>query len=351
MALQLSKEELSHVRLCVMVKDMWDVLKNRHEKQGPISQILLLQEALAIRYSHSVPFAETIAHIDEVNEHLRDMGPITHESIHCIIHLFALGAPEMQNVRNSITNGISASTTENPFSIEQIVHRLETEQKILASDNASTGDALAYLLQPEHLAIAVPPSAEAHFMSLDSDDVESLVLPMVAASLTDSDLVELAWLATQEDMFALVDWADISTPVDFSGITISPVADGAHRAPILSDLVPFLLNSACTTHISPERADFFSLHLIANCSVRGVGGTSIHAVGLGSICLSIGKGNTIVLDNVLYIPSSTVRLISIACLADSLQCHFLFDSASISIMTRSGSVFASSTRLPSRNLY
>ncbi|KAF8890215.1 hypothetical protein BD779DRAFT_1469524 [Infundibulicybe gibba] len=45
---KLTKEELLHVKSCTSAKMMWDTLKDRHEKQGPILQILLIQEALTI---------------------------------------------------------------------------------------------------------------------------------------------------------------------------------------------------------------------------------------------------------------------------------------------------------------
>ncbi|KAF8872087.1 hypothetical protein BD779DRAFT_1679950 [Infundibulicybe gibba] len=363
---KLSPEELAHVKQCQSSKEVWSILKDRHERQGPIAQILLMQEAFNIRYSHSVPFAETIACIADINDRIWNMGAPMRERFHVILHLLALAPPQMHNVRDAITNGLSTATHEHPYAVQQIVARIEMEQKVLASDGNAPGDALmvdgtsktprkpmtcsnchrshhearfcikpnggmagktvaeaqaaarterglppkkapssasssttapatpaastfdimrdakgrayavdtssgqAYFLQPDRPALPPAPAAEAHFMAMETDDIETLVSPLVANSMTNADYAEVAWLATQDDVSTSVDWEAYSSgPADFSVWLTSPIANGARKVPISPDSAPFLIDSACTTHISPERADLFSLSPVNNRSVLG----------------------------------------------------------------------------------
>jgi GAG-pre-integrase domain len=77
---------------------------------------------------------------------------------------------------------------------------------------------------------------------------------------------------------------------------------------------PFFLDTGATTHLSPERADFLDLRPIPPRSITGVGGTQICAIGVGTIRLSVGRGTRLVLEDVLYVPSATVCLVSVLAL-------------------------------------
>ncbi|KAF8881440.1 hypothetical protein BD779DRAFT_1473363 [Infundibulicybe gibba] len=389
--------EHSYIEECATAHEMWSVLKTRHEQQGPISQITLLQEAFTIRYSHAVPFAETAARISVINRRIWAMGAPTADGYECVLNLIALSSPEMRNVRDAVTNGIAAASKDKPYAVSQIHARLDMEQKVLTSEGSkpleahaarnstaparktvtcsnckrphhdaefcikpgggmagrtvqdaqaasrakkglppkastsatpatSSSDVLrdakgrafavdastgrAYFLDADPAAPAAPAPDVAHVASLAADPVDTLVSPLVADSMTPADLMEYAWLAAHDSLSASVDWAVNSRSADFGGWTGANIAAAAGRSPISSLDVPFLLDSACSTHISPDRADFFSLHPVSGRLVHGVGGSSIRAVGIGSIKLSLGKGRSLRLDNVLYIPDSTFCLAS-----------------------------------------
>ena len=91
---------------------------------------------------------------------------------------------------------------------------------------------------------------------------------------------------------------------------------------------------------------------IAAQSVKGIGGSSVTAIGLGDIKLPIVRGAHIVLQNVLYIPNMTVRLILVSTLACDSQAITHFDQASCWITNKStGRIIACGSLLPTKNLY
>jgi len=52
---------------CTTAEDIWSVLKKHHVHQGPMTQVTLIQEALSVRYSSSVPFADTTLILRNLN--------------------------------------------------------------------------------------------------------------------------------------------------------------------------------------------------------------------------------------------------------------------------------------------
>ena len=82
---------------------------------------------------------------------------------------------------------------------------------------------------------------------------------------------------------------------------------------------PFYMDSGATIHISPCASDFITLQLIPPQAVKGVGGSSIQAIGIGQIRLQVQNQTKIYLENTLYIPTSSVRLISISALTAGMQ--------------------------------
>jgi hypothetical protein len=87
-------------------------------------------------------------------------------------------------------------------------------------------------------------------------------------------------------------------------------------------------------------------------SVKGVGGSSVWAIGIGDIKLHIGRGTHLILQNVLYIPEATVCLISIRCLTTDSNVIAHFNNTSCWLSTKSsGMTIARGTLLPQKNLY
>ena len=188
----------------------------------------------------------------------------------------------------------------------------------------------------------------------------SSIDPLVWDSLCTADIDEFAhiaeysWLASQDSHHASIDWHERRRDIgdlDLAAITAAPLPAPSWLTSLSSELSPFLLDSACTTHISPDRSNFMTLHPIANQTVTGVGGSSIQALGIGTVKLIVAKGSSLLLENVLFIPSSTVQLISIGCITESLQCTVMFNTSTVTLKNRSGSLFATGTHLPIRKLY
>ena len=120
------------------------------------------------------------------------------------------------------------------------------------------------------------------------------------------------WLALEEEPKTSLDWTTHTKPIDIATISeISPLQQNK-RTPLSLDDLPFYINTGATVHISPEHSDFLTLRPIAAQSIKGVGGSSVTAIGLGDIKLHIAHGAHIVLQNVLYIPNAAVRLISVS---------------------------------------
>jgi transposase InsO family protein len=81
---------------------------------------------------------------------------------------------------------------------------------------------------------------------------------------------------------------------------------------------PLYLDSGASTHISCIRSDFIDLVDIDPRTITGVGNSSVSAIGLGTVEISLPETPArITLRKVLYAPTAGVRLISISRLDDS----------------------------------
>ena len=127
---------------------------------------------------------------------------------------------------------------------------------------------------------------------------------------------------------ASIDWRERRRDnVDIAALSVAIPINISHTSlPI--DASPFFLNTGATTHISPERTDFFKLKPLLPRPIKGIGGSIIHAIGVGSIKIHIAKGNHITLKNVLYVPHAIVHLISIKSLCASANLVASFDATS-----------------------
>lgn len=159
-----------------------------------------------------------------------------------------------------------------------------------------------------------------------------------------------AWIATMDMFTTSLDWQAVSRTVSPDAMTAAIVPHTTRRQSMDLVRIPFWLDSGASTHISPERSDFFELYPIQPRSVMGVGGSSILAIGIGKIRLYVGKGRCLILDDVLFIPTSTVRLLSVSGLTRSLRCQITFKADLVEIQNKSGALLATGS-LTSRNLY
>ena len=177
------------------------------------------------------------------------------------------------------------------------------------------------------------PTPNAEFAGIASDAIpvdDSLAAPI--------ELIKYkGWLAFEEEPKAKIDWNMHTKPADIAAISeISPIQQ-KNCTPISFDDLPFYVDTGATVHISPEKSDFLTLKPTAACSVKGVGGSSITAIGIGSIQLRVAQSAYIILQSVLYIPNAAVCLISVSTLAWDNQAITHFDKQSCWITNKSTS--------------
>jgi Pol polyprotein len=103
-------------------------------------------------------------------------------------------------------------------------------------------------------------------------------------------------------------------------MTISPVGSQSR----------FILSSRAACHISPERSDFKTLTQIDPHPVD-LDDTRVYAMGRGTIDIHTDiAGRKVTLQNVLFVPFATARLISISSLCgDGYSCHYSKNSCRI----------------------
>src|SRR5882672_10558620 len=106
---------------------------------------------------------------------------------------------------------------------------------------------------------------------------------------------------------------------------------------------PYCIDSGCTSHCSPVRSYFIDLTPIPHRAVHGMNGSSIPAIGVGTIRLKCGKGRKLTLKNVLFVPDAALQLISVGKLADD-NFITIFEEKMYQIHNKSGKTIADGTR-------
>ena len=150
-----------------------------------------------------------------------------------------------------------------------------------------------------------------------------------------------------------VDWDDKSCTPDIAALSVLPGNHQSMRSFSL-ETHPFYCDTGTTVHISPDKSDFYSLRpLVTSRTVKGVGGSSISAIGIGNIKLRIAPGAHLTLKDVLYIPASTVCLMSISTLTRDSKVQFTFgdDEDGCWISNKSTGALIARGQLTSGNLY
>lgn len=157
-----------------------------------------------------------------------------------------------------------------------------------------------------------------------------------ALAAIQTDLLPPSWsMSTADDreyniMMALEDKSERSD----SETAYPASSNGSH--------VNFIIDSRATTHISPDLSNFSVFNAIKPWVIKGVGGASISAVGIGKVELAVASGSNISLDNVLYVLQAGIRLISVKSLA--LQnLNTSFTSTGCKIINSTGIVVATGT--------
>ena len=149
-----------------------------------------------------------------------------------------------------------------------------------------------------------------------------------------------------------LDWSLHTRLSEGVDTTPEPVAYSASRTPVdnLTDS-PFILDMGTTCHISPIKSDFKALHPITPHPITSIGGSCVHATGLGSIELCIASNHKVVLQDVLYVPTATVRLVSILCLNHSGGYISSFDSNSCWVTNKAGATVLQGVVLESHRIF
>jgi transposase InsO family protein len=177
-------------------------------------------------------------------------------------------------------------------------------------------------------------------------------LPPQHVNVASTNYEYCALLASCNKFKTSVDWNTQTYPVDLLQLPSEPFAFPAGRTPALNtDDKPFILDSGASCHITPERSDFRTFSPIPPLPVSGLEGSSVYAIGTGTVDLHIASGHKLSLTNVLYIPSSKVRLISSLALGDSEDFTSHFSKTECWITNKSNAVVARGTVSRSRNLY
>jgi len=151
---------------------------------------------------------------------------------------------------------------------------------------------------------------------------------------------------------ASLDWASHIHSTSGTNTTPEPIAYSTSQTSVDAlDELPFILDTGTTCHIFPAKSDFKSLHLIALHPITGIGGAHVHATGIGTIELYIATGHKVVLDNVLFILTSIIHLVSILCLNCSGGYISSFDSNSCWVTNKADAKVLMGTVLESCHLF
>lgn len=173
-----------------------------------------------------------------------------------------------------------------------------------------------------------------------------------AVSMPDYDKEEyIAILACAGKFHASIDWATHTQAAD--NVTEAKQTAYSTRHTLLACLteLPFIFDTSVTCHISPEVSDFKNFRSIPHQPIKGLLSTNVFAVGIGDIELHISSSHTLRLTDALYIPESSVHLISIHCLNKTGNYRMLFDIAECYVLNRSNTILARSSLSNSKCFY
>lgn len=244
--------------------------------------------------------------------------------------------------------------------------------RVAVTHTAQNGQAYLAYVDPAHLH-TVPqeaptvPSAFANLASINTDTelltdedfelhgfmamIEEAPEPEILPVPTTCNAELPVWILIEGDLKVTIDWTlYTNTNIDLAAVTTTALNQCTRTA--ISNTYPFYMDTGASTHLSPDRSDFLSLRPIASRAVKGVGGSSIFAVGIGDIRLRVTRGAWLILKDALYIPNAAVRLISIGALARDSQVICKFDDEMCWVEKKStGAIIADGRLNPKSGLY
>ncbi|KAG2155313.1 uncharacterized protein EDB93DRAFT_1080542, partial [Suillus bovinus] len=107
----------------------WNTLKSHHEKVSPITQILLIQQAISVQYCHSKHLSTTSTQLSDLVRCIYAIGILKEEDFLTIMMLNAM-AEDLPHIRNHIADAITTSTSAAPYGPSNIHSHLDVEQQI-----------------------------------------------------------------------------------------------------------------------------------------------------------------------------------------------------------------------------
>lgn len=109
-------------------KAVFDALQQRHVKTGPLGQILIIQEAFAIRYNSTVSFEITTGQLRKKNKEIWAQGAPDIDLFLALLMLNALPAddPSFKSIRSQVLSDLMNDT----ISSASVAKRLDAEWKL-----------------------------------------------------------------------------------------------------------------------------------------------------------------------------------------------------------------------------
>ncbi|KAG0692060.1 hypothetical protein DFH29DRAFT_765786, partial [Suillus ampliporus] len=124
-----SSEENEFIRGYTNAYLAWNALKSRHEKVDPIAQILLIQQALAVKYCHSECLSTMSTQLGELIQRIYAISMPKEEDFLTIMMLNAM-VEDLPHVRNHIADTLATSTSSASYGPSNIHSRLNVEQQL-----------------------------------------------------------------------------------------------------------------------------------------------------------------------------------------------------------------------------
>lgn len=412
--LRSSRDDQEAMKSCTSAKEAWAALTKRHEKQGVYAQVLLFNQLLNCRFTKSERLATTISRIRETVRRIFAIG-IPDENALLTVALMNSLSGDFDHVQSQVGTLVAQSSTTNPYGATQIIQRLDLEQQLLDNSNPLSATALLakgpikkicanckrtghsadscwqagggaegkrdeILAKKAKATRSVPNTRsntptlgqirrdsagrafivdastnQAFYLASDTGSPSPTATEFATLAIDSGgpeDLDPIALSASESELceISTIDWRQHSKDgVDPAAYIIAPRSHP--RASTLSSSDLFYFDSGASKSISPCRDDFTSLTPLSNCRIGGIGGSSIAAVGLGTVDIELANGKHLTLDNVLYAPQAAVRLVSISAICSSGNKPFVrFDDTSALVYARDGTELASGT-LVQKQLY
>ncbi|CDO77251.1 hypothetical protein BN946_scf184753.g1 [Trametes cinnabarina] len=377
--LQCSENEREHLPAVQTASELYAFLAARHLNRGTHTQVFLLRDLLALRFDQGQALAPQAQNAIRICRQVIAMGPLTADALGKVVLLNMMDGA-LDTLQSQVANDLSRATKASPYSVADILQRLEVHHDLTAGKATSAGGlstdvalsaqtgrggrsqlicsnckrkghAATDCFQPGGVMEGKRAEVEARIAarkvkgaSKDKDsgkapktlyDHEGRAYFLAEPAPSSPPVVDAAHTAVSDPVPLLT--TDGPDPSWLS--SLDSCGDSAYEAylacsaPLVCSLdwdsdaafsvstpaassEPFLFDSGASTHVSPLRSDFTTLTPISPHGIRGVNGSIIYAVGIGQIHLTVGRGKRLTLEHALYVPNATVRLISVRALCD-----------------------------------